>query len=78
MVVVSLLFGAFALGFMVLRSHMAAIIVNDPDRFAEQLRVIGVLPFTRGVVGRVSGYIAAAVLQNSEDVEVQPGFGAGK
>lgn len=78
MVVVSLLFGAFAFSFMVLRSHMAAIVVNDPDRSAEQLLVSGVLLFTRGVLGVVSGYIAAAVLQSSVDAEVQPGYGAGK
>jgi hypothetical protein len=78
MIIVSLLFGAFAFSFMVLRSHMAAIVINDPDRPAEQLLVSGVLLFTRGVVGVVSGYIAAAVLQNSVDVEVQAGYGAGK
>ncbi|KAF3042471.1 hypothetical protein E8E12_009952 [Didymella heteroderae] len=78
MVIVSLLFGAFAFSFMVLRSHMAAIVVNDPERSAEELLVSGVLLFTRGTVGVVSGYIAAAVLQKSGDGEVHPGYGAGK
>lgn len=78
MVIVSLLFGAFAFSFMVLRSHMAAIVVNDAERPAEELVVSGVLLFTRGVVGVVSGYIAAAVLQSTEDEEVHSGYGAGK
>lgn len=36
------------------------------------------LLLTRGVVGVVSGYVAAAVLQNLVDEGVQPGYGAGK
>lgn len=78
MIIVSLLFGAFAFSFMVLRSHMAAIVVNDRSRPAEELLVSGVLLFTRGVVGVVSGYIAAAVLQSSESTEVDSSYGAGK
>jgi hypothetical protein len=78
MVIVSILFGAFAFSFMVLRSHMAAIVVNDSNRPAEELLVSGVLLFTRGVVGVVSGYIAAAVLQSSEITEVDSSYGAGK
>lgn len=78
MIIVSLLFGGFAFSFMVLRSHMAAIVVNDSSRPAEELLVSGVLLFTRGIVGVVSGYIAAAVLQSNEDSGVQSGYGAGK
>ncbi|OHE96900.1 Mch2p [Colletotrichum orchidophilum] len=78
MVITSILFGAFAFSFMVLRSHMAAIVVDDPERPAEELFVSGILLFTRGVIGVASGYIAAAVLQNSEYIGVQPGYGAGK
>jgi hypothetical protein len=78
MIIVSILFGAFAFSFMVLRSHMAAIVVNDSERPAEELVVSGVLLFTRGVVGVVSGYIAAAVLQSTENEEVNAGYGAGK
>ncbi|KAK7438828.1 Mch2p [Colletotrichum acutatum] len=78
MVITSVLFGAFAFSFMVLRSHMAAIAVDDPERPAEELFVSGILLFTRGVIGVASGYIAAAVLQNSENIGVQPGYGAGK
>lgn len=78
MVITSILFGAFAFSFMVLRSHMAAIAVDDPERPAEELFVSGILLFTRGVIGVASGYIAAAVLQNSENIGVQPGYGAGK
>lgn len=78
MIIVSILFGAFAFSFMVLRSHMAAIIVHDEERSGDQLFVSGLLLFTRGIVGVVSGYIAAAVLQSREDVGVQPGYGAGK
>jgi hypothetical protein len=78
MVIVSLLFGAFAFSFMVLRSHMAAIVVNDSNRPAEELLVSGVLLFTRGVVGVVSGYIAAAVLQISESTKIDSSYGAGK
>lgn len=78
MVIVSLLFGAFAFSFMVLRSHMAAIVVNDPERPGEELLVSGVLLFTRGVVGVASGYIAAAVLESTADAEVESGYGAGK
>ena len=78
MVIVSVLFGAFAFSFMVLRSHMAAIVVNDDARSGDQLLVSGLLLFTRGIVGVVSGYIAAAVLQSGDDIGVQPGYGAGK
>lgn len=78
MVIVSLLFGAFAFSFMVLRSHMAAIVVNDSRRPAEELLVSGVLLFTRGVVGVISGYIAAAVLNSSESTNIDSGYGAGK
>jgi hypothetical protein len=78
MVIVSILFGAFAFSFMVLRSHMSAIVVNDSSRPAEELLVSGVLLFTRGVVGVVSGYIAAAVLQSSESTKVDSSYGAGK
>jgi hypothetical protein len=78
MVIVSLLFGGFAFSFMVLRSHMAAIVINDPERSGEQLLVSGVLLFTRGIVGVVSGYIAAAILQSGEHLGVQNGYGAGK
>ena len=78
MVIVSLLFGAFAFSFMVLRSHMAAIVVNDSRRPAEELVVSGVLLFTRGVVGVISGYIAAAVLNSSESTNIDSSYGAGK
>ncbi|KAI1335853.1 major facilitator superfamily domain-containing protein [Xylariaceae sp. FL0016] len=78
MVIVSILFGAFAFSFMVLRSHMAAIVVGDSSRPAEELFVSGVLLFTRGVIGVASGYIAAAVLERSEDIGIQPGYGSGK
>ncbi|KXH39810.1 Mch2p [Colletotrichum salicis] len=78
MVITSILFGAFAFSFMVLRSHMAAIAVNDPERPAEELFVSGILLFTRGVIGVASGYIAASVLQDSEHIGIQPGYGAGK
>ncbi|KAH9900478.1 major facilitator superfamily domain-containing protein [Xylariomycetidae sp. FL2044] len=78
MVVVSILFGAFAFSFMVLRSHMAAVVVGDRSRPAEELFVSGVLLFTRGVIGVVSGYIAAAVLERSDHVGIQQSYGAGK
>lgn len=78
MVIASILFGAFAFSFMVLRSHMAAVVVDDPSRTAEETFVSGILLFTRGVIGVASGYIAAAVLQNSDHIGVQPGYGAGK
>lgn len=78
MVIVSILFGAFAFSFMVLRSHMAAIVVNDAERSGDQLLVSGVLLFTRGIIGVVSGYIAAAVLQSGENKGVQQDYGAGK
>lgn len=78
MVMVSLLFGAFAFSFMVLRSHMAAAVVNDSDRPSEELLVSGVLLFTRGIVGVVSGYIAAAVLQKTADEGITSDYGAGK
>ncbi|KAF3812112.1 hypothetical protein GCG54_00009796 [Colletotrichum gloeosporioides] len=78
MVVTSILFGAFAFSFMVLRSHMAAVVVDDPSRPSEELFVSGILLFIRGVIGVASGYIAAAVLQNSDHTGVQPGYGAGK
>ena len=78
MIIVSLLFGAFAFSFMVLRSHMAAIVVNDSRRPAEELVVSGVLLFTRGVVGVISGYIAAAVLNSSESTNIDSSYGAGK
>jgi MFS family permease len=78
MVVVSILFGAFAFSFMVLRSHMAAIVVKDNARTGDQLLVSGLLLFTRGIIGVVSGYIAAAVIQSKEELGVQPGYGAGK
>ncbi|KAJ4993377.1 Mch2p [Stagonosporopsis vannaccii] len=78
MVIVSILFGAFAFSFMVLRSHMAAIVVNDSSCPAEELLVSVVLLFTRAVVGVVSGYIAAAVLQSSEARKVDFSYGAGK
>jgi hypothetical protein len=78
MVIVSLLFGAFAFSFMVLRSHMAAIVVNDSSRPAEELLVSGVLIFTRGIVGVISGYIAATVLNSSESTNIDSSYGAGK
>ncbi|KZL87434.1 mfs monocarboxylate [Colletotrichum incanum] len=78
MVIASILFGAFAFSFMVLRSHMAAVVVNDSSRTAEETLVSGILLFTRGVIGVASGYIAAAVLQKSDHIGVQPGYGAGK
>ncbi|KAK1851810.1 MFS monocarboxylate [Colletotrichum chrysophilum] len=78
MVVTSILFGAFAFSFMVLRSHMATVVVDDPNRPSEELFVSGILLFTRGVIGVASGYIAAAVLQNNDHIGVQPGYGAGK
>ncbi|KAH9235774.1 hypothetical protein K456DRAFT_1890300 [Colletotrichum gloeosporioides 23] len=78
MVVTSILFGAFAFSFMVLRSHMAAVVVDDPNCPSEELFVSGILLFTRGVIGVASGYIAAAVLKNSDHIGVQPGYGAGK
>ncbi|WQF85929.1 Putative major facilitator superfamily, MFS transporter superfamily [Colletotrichum destructivum] len=78
MVIASILFGAFAFSFMVLRSHMAAVVVDDPSRIAEETFVSGILLFTRGVIGVVSGYIAAAVLERSDHIGVQPGYGSGK
>ncbi|KAK1985472.1 major facilitator superfamily domain-containing protein [Colletotrichum cereale] len=78
MVIASILFGAFAFSFMVLRSHMAAVVVKDSSRTNEETFVSGILLFTRGVIGVASGYIAAAVLQNSDHIGVQPGYGAGK
>lgn len=78
MVIVSILFGAFAFSFMVLRSHMAAVVVNDSNRPAEELFVSGILLFTRGVIGVASGYVAAAILAASENIGVHSGYGAGK
>lgn len=78
MVIVSILFGAFAFSFLVVRSHMAAIVVNDKNRPAEELFVSGILLFTRGIISVVSGYVAAAVLETSEDIGITPGYGAGK
>ncbi|KAK2057369.1 MFS general substrate transporter [Colletotrichum caudatum] len=78
MVVASILFGAFAFSFMVLRSHMAAVVVNNPSLTNEETFVSGILLFTRGVIGVASGYIAAAVLERSDHIGVQPGYGAGK
>lgn len=78
MVIASILFGAFAFSFMVLRSHMAAVVVDDPGRTAEETFVSGILLFTRGVIGVASGYIAAAVLERSDHIGVQPGYGSGK
>lgn len=78
MVIVSILFGAFAFSFLVVRSHMSAIVVDDRDRPAEELFVSGILLFTRGVIGVVSGYVAAAVLETTEEAGITPGYGAGK
>lgn len=78
LVILTLLFGAFAFSFMVLRSHMAALVVNDAERQADELFVSGLLLMTRGIVGVVSGYVAAAILKSTEDIGVQPGYGAGK
>ncbi|KAK2038698.1 MFS general substrate transporter [Colletotrichum somersetense] len=78
MVVGSILFGAFAYSFMVLRSHMAAVVVNNPSLTNEETFVSGILLFTRGVIGIASGYIAAAVLEQSDHIGVKPGYGAGK
>lgn len=78
MVIVSILFGAFAFSFMSLRSHMAAIVVNDEGRSGDQLLVSGILLFTRGIIGVVSGYVAAALLQEGKEVGIRPGYGAGK
>ena len=33
---------------------------------------------TRGLVGVASGYVAAAILQSTESIGIQPGYGAGK
>ena len=57
---------------------MAPIVVKDSRRPAEELLVSGVLLFTRGVVGVISGYIAAAVLNSSESTNIDSGYGAGK
>ncbi|KAH7381966.1 major facilitator superfamily domain-containing protein [Cadophora sp. MPI-SDFR-AT-0126] len=78
MIIVSLLFGAFAFSFMVLRSHMAAIVVDDTQNEGDQLLVSGILLMTRGLVGVASGYVAAAILQTTEDTGIKPGYGAGK
>ena len=78
MVIVSILFGAFAFSFMTLRSHMAAIVVNDEGRSGDQLFVSGLLLFTRGAIGVVSAFVAAAVLESKEHVGVNHGYGAGK
>ncbi|KAK3214382.1 hypothetical protein GRF29_28g2912292 [Pseudopithomyces chartarum] len=78
MVIVSILFGAFAFSFMTLRSDMAAIVVNDEGRSGDQLFVSGLLLFTRGAIGVVSAFVAAAVLQSREHVGVNHGYGAGK
>lgn len=78
LVFVAVLFGAFAFSFVVLRSHMAAIVVNDSKRPSEELFVSGILLFTRGIIGVVSGFIAAAVLETSDDIGIRPGYGAGK
>lgn len=78
MIIVSLLFGAFAFSFMVLRSHMAAIVVDHSENEGDELLVSGILLMTRGLVGVASGYVAAAILQKTEDIGVQPGYGAGK
>ncbi|KAH7306152.1 hypothetical protein BKA65DRAFT_578301 [Rhexocercosporidium sp. MPI-PUGE-AT-0058] len=74
MVIVSLLFGAFAFSFMVLRSHIAAIVVSDSGNEAVELLVSGILLKTWGVVGVALGYVAAAGCGST----VQPGYGAGK
>jgi hypothetical protein len=57
---------------------MAAIVVNDSKRPSEELFVSGILLFTRGIIGVVSGFIAAAVLETSDDIGIRPGYGAGK
>ena len=57
---------------------MAAIVVNDSRRPAEELLVSGVMLFTRGVVGVIPGYISAAVLNSSESTDIDSSYGAGK
>ncbi|KAK1973317.1 major facilitator superfamily domain-containing protein [Colletotrichum cereale] len=78
MVLFSILYGAFSFSFVVLRSHMAAAVVGDPDRPNDELVVSGALLSMRGVAALSSGYIGAAVAANGEHLGIQPGFGAGK
>lgn len=78
MVLVSILFGGFAFSFLVVRSHMAAAVINDPDRPADELFVSGILLLTRGVTGVASGYVAAAVLGSSANQQIDSGYGAGR
>lgn len=57
---------------------MAAIVVNDAERPAEELFVSGILIFTRGIVSIASGFIAAAVLESGEEIGIKQSYGAGK
>ncbi|KAK1590693.1 major facilitator superfamily domain-containing protein [Colletotrichum navitas] len=78
MVLLSIIFGAFAFSFVVLRSHMAAAVVGDLDHPNDELVVSGALLSIRGVAAVTSGYIGAAVTASGEHLGIQPGFGAGK
>ncbi|KAK5996162.1 MFS-type transporter pynF-like protein [Cladobotryum mycophilum] len=78
MVVFSILFGAFSFSFVVLRSHMAAIVVGNLDHPNDELIVSSALLAIRGGAAVVSGYIGVAVVSSNEHLGVQDTYGAGK
>ncbi|KAF4584153.1 MFS general substrate transporter [Ophiocordyceps camponoti-floridani] len=78
MVIQAILFGAFSFSFIVLRSHMAAAVVDDASKLKEQLFVSGALMATRGLACIVSGYLGAAVVASGESTGPQPSYGGGK
>ncbi|KAI4603390.1 hypothetical protein KJ359_006185 [Pestalotiopsis sp. 9143b] len=78
LVILAVLFGAFSFSFAVVRSHMASAVVGNTDHPNEETVVSAALLAVRGVACVASGYTGAAVAGSSENIGIQPGFGAGK
>lgn len=78
LVLLAVLFGAFSFSFAVLRSHMASAVMGGSDEANEETVISAALLATRGVACVVSGYTGAAVVGASEQIGIQPGYGAGK
>ncbi|KAH6646771.1 major facilitator superfamily domain-containing protein [Truncatella angustata] len=78
LVILAVLFGAFSFSFAVVRSHMASAVVGDSDHPNEETVVSAALLAVRGIACVASGYTGAAVVASSENMDITPGYGAGK
>lgn len=76
--VVSILFGGFSGGYVVLRNRFATAVIGNSDHPNQELIVSGLIMFVRGCASVASGFIGAAVVGHGQSSDITHDYGAGR